>query len=182
MREDLYKKWEERLRKIRDTAYLAELYHAPEKYYPGLSREEYEVIKEIVLDELQKRKWHFCPYHNVPLLFRTINGHAYFRCPVGGETYTIERGKLELTPIERIVPELEQWKPEKKPKKAEDVPLLLYDREFINSIIEDLAKFNIRIPKDISPTEFKKLLNKLRQDERLPKYIRDRISSYYWFL
>jgi hypothetical protein len=62
------------------------------------------------------------------------------------------------------------------------VPLLLYDREFINSIIEDLAKFNIRIPKDISPTELKKLLNKLRQDERLPKYIRDRISSYYWFL
>jgi hypothetical protein len=56
---DLYKKWEERLRKNRDTARLAELYHAPEKYYPGLSSEEYEVIKEIILDELQKENGTF---------------------------------------------------------------------------------------------------------------------------
>jgi hypothetical protein len=44
--EDLYKKWE-KLRKNENTAYLAELYYAPEKYYPGLPTKNMKLSKKL---------------------------------------------------------------------------------------------------------------------------------------
>jgi hypothetical protein len=210
MREDLYKKWE-KLRKNENTAYLAELYYAPEKYYPGLPYEEYEVIKEIILDELKKRKWHFCPYHGVPLLFRTVIGYVYFECPVGKERYIPKDSRVEPLTIDRRVKSRTtairkttetiqlrahtvRWEPSEYLRKERIKKEYAWARtprspQYIKSVIEDLNKFRFwyphvipEVPPDIDVESLKRLLHKLAYDERLPQYLRKRFLQDYWML
>jgi len=269
----LYERLKEHISRERNTANLVDMYYNVEKYYPGYSPEEYEAIRRLILSELKRRNWYFCPVHGKPLMPKPFLGVLYLVCPEG-DMYRLKDHKLvpiSLTEVQRIrrllglgkvptppapavppiVERIEELPEEMKEKwfemakrfletygihvetieeairelqrlaRSSEIPKAVKDQilrflytptvsverairyerlparppmyaravkekevspELIKSIINDLKKFGIEIPETISIVELKMLLGRLRTNTRIPKYIRDRITSYYWLL
>ena len=96
---EAYKSFEKMLPTI-STDRLLELWERYEEE-AKLRGIEPEKFKSLIERELKKRRWYFCPVHNVPLFEKTIAGVLYFICPVGGELWRLRDHKLvPVTPTE----------------------------------------------------------------------------------
>jgi hypothetical protein len=198
--EDLYKKWE-RLREDPNTEFLVSVYYEPERYYPGLPEEEYKVIKDIILDELKKRKWFFCPIHNVPLRPKYVRFILYLHCPVGKEIYMprdsrvepVARALLEMIEPAWIHIPIPKWEPseymrKEKIKEEYKEAKITPGPEIIERIIDTIKELRIRYPTIPEPppavdvNTLKRILHRLAYDERLPQTVRRLFLDYYWML